>query len=214
MKKSSAKILMLSGILLALFALGRGFLYFPNDERKDSGLYLGSTTGAGVVTGTNDSPGGSTTAGTADLPSRLLIPKLEIDAKVQHLGVTKSGNMAAPANFTDVGWYKYGTIPGRLGSAVISGHEDNAVSLDGVFKHLEDLVVGDDIYVVDKNGQKLHFRVVEKKICPYDLKGPELERIFNAKGKVRLNLITCAGDWLASAKTNDQRLVIFTELVK
>ena len=195
-----AKILIALGILVGLVALGRGFLYSPNN---DSGLPVD----AAVISST---PVGSTSV--AGYPARLQIPKLGIDAEVQHVGVTKTGNMAAPNNFTDVSWYKFGTIPGHTGSAVMAGHEDNAISLDGVFKHLEDLEVGDDVYVIDHNHKKLHFKVIAEEIYPYD-KGP-LERIFNTTDGTYLNLITCTGDWLASAKTNDKRLVIYTKLVE
>lgn len=194
--KTLGKILLVGGVLIALIVLGRGLYYAPNDE-VDSGLQASSQTSV-------TSPQGS-------LPDRLLIPKLGIDADVQHVGVTKTGNMAAPNNFVDVSWYKFGPPPGEVGSAVVSGHEDNAVSLDGVFKHLEDLVVGDSVFVLTEKGDKLEFRVTEKAIYPYN--DSPTERIFNAPGKARLNLITCAGDWLPEAKTNDQRLVVYTELV-
>ncbi len=195
--KSLAKFLIFGSLLVALIVLGRGLYYAPNGEVH----YEAAT-----------SPGLPTAGG--PLPERLLIPKLNIDADVQRLGVTAAGNMAAPNNFTDVSWYKFGTIPGQLGSAVIAGHEDNALSLDGVFKHLDQLEIGDRIYVVDESGKRLEFKVIEKRIYPYNLAGPELERIFNEKGRARLNLITCAGTWLPAAKTNDKRLIVFTELVK
>lgn len=194
--KTLGKFLAFGGILIALVVLGRGLYFAPNGE-----IHIDNQTPTLPDAG-------------ASLPSRLLIPKLGIDADIQRLGVTKAGNMAAPDNFTDVSWYKFGTIPGAKGSAVIAGHEDNALSLDGVFKHLEDLALGDRIYVVDENGARHEFKVVEKRVYPYDLSGPELERVFNAKDKARLNLITCTGDWLPEAKTNDKRLVVFTELVK
>ena len=196
--------MILGAILISGTALVRGFYYAPNDEiESDSGLLVARPTGASSVT-----------TGDVGLPERLIIPKIGVDADVQHVGVTRKGNMAAPNNFVDTGWYKYGTVPGDLGSAVIAGHEDNAVSTPGVFYDLHQLEVGDIIEVVGENGGTLTFRVVDKKIHPYNLTGPELEKIFNTQGKARLNLITCAGDWLPAAKTNDKRLVIYTELVK
>lgn len=202
MNKNFAKLLIVIGIVAGLLTLAKALYWAPNDT-ADSGL---STTEH-----IDNSYASSTSIG---LPDHLLIPKLNINADIQRLGITKKGNMAAPNNFTDVSWYKLGTIPGQDGSAVIAGHEDNAISLDGVFKHLEDLEINDRIYVVDEAGQKLEFKVVEKQIYPYNLSGPELERVFNEKGKPRLNLITCAGHWLPSAHTNDKRLVVYTELVK
>src|SRR5581483_2097891 len=68
---------------------------------------------------------------TTVLPSRLVIPALSIDANVQYVGVTATGNMATPHGFADVGWYKLGTIPGNQGSAVIAGHVDNGLGMPG-----------------------------------------------------------------------------------
>ena len=195
--RTVAKIFLVVGLLAALAVIGRSLFIAPGSD--DSGV---PATAAGAsISGES-------------LPQRLIIPRLNIDAKVQHLGITKSGNMAAPSNFTDVSWYKYGTPPGRVGSAVVAGHEDNAISLDGVFKHLEDLENGDDVYVLREDGTKLHFKVVDKQVYPYNLSGPALKEIFEKNDKSRLNLITCAGIWLKEAKTNDKRLVIYTELVK
>jgi sortase A len=193
--KTLSKFLILGSIIIILIVLGKGLYFAPNGE-VDSGLHASSTQDNSL---------------SASLPERLIIPKLEIDADVQHVGVTATGNMAAPNNFVDVGWYKYGPTPGEKGSAVIAGHEDNALSLDGVFKHLEDLEVGDRIFVEDEKGKRREFKVVEKAIYPYN--NSPTEKIFNAKDKARLNLITCAGDWLPEAKTNDKRLVVYTELV-
>ena len=143
---------------------------------------------------------------------RLLIPKLDIDADVINVGVTASGNMGVPRSLTDVAWYKHGTKPGEIGSAVMAGHEDNAISIDGVFKHLEDLEPGDSVYVRDTNGKVLRFVVEESVVYPYNLGGQELERIFHDRSGRLLNLITCTGDWLSEARTNDKRLVVFTRL--
>ena len=189
----------MGAIVLFGFAIWRGFFYYPNDA-VDSGLVASAAT--------------SSSLSTKNLPVRLIIPRLNVDAKVQALGITRKGNMAAPNNFTDVSWYKLGTIPGNMGSAVMAGHEDNAASLDGVFKHLDDLAVGDDVYVLDANGTKLHFRVTEKETYPYNLTGPDLKKVFNASDAARLNLITCTGHWVQAIHTNDKRLVVFTELVK
>ena len=201
-KNFLAKILIIVAILLGLFALGSGLFYFDNDE-SDSGLSL-----------VNDAlPTQSGPISPEELPSRLIIPKLEVDAEVQRLGVTSTGNMAAPDNFTDVSWYKYGTVPGRRGSAVMAGHEDNAISLPGVFYDLHKLEIGDDIYVTREDGERLHFRVVEEVVYAYDDPEP-LTKIFNRDDGTYLNLITCAGDWVESAKTNDKRLVIYAKLVE
>ena len=145
-----------------------------------------------------------------DLPDTLRIPSLEITAAVQHVGVTANGTMANPTNFTDVGWYKFGPAPGKRGSAVMAGHVDNGLALDGVFKHLGDLKKGDDIYVVNAGGKRLHF-VVED-VVSYPYKDVPLETLFKRADKARLNLVTCEGNWVKKEKTYDQRLVVYTTL--
>ncbi len=146
----------------------------------------------------------------ADAPVRLRIPSLRIDAAVQQVGVGKSGNMAVPSNYTDVAWYKYGTTPGFVGSAVIDGHVDNGLALAGVFKHLNEIKPGDDIFIETKGGSLLHFVVEEQ--TTYDYKSVPLEEVFNRADKARLNLVTCDGAWVAGEKTYDRRLVVYAAL--
>lgn len=146
-----------------------------------------------------------------DYPVRLEIPSLEIDADVQHVGINADGNMANPSNFTDVGWYKYGPAPGENGSAVLAGHVDNGLGLSGIFKHLDSVSPGDDIYVTTEAGNTLRFEVVSVRSYPYNETPAEI--VFNPGGQPRLNLITCAGNWLAQEKTYDERLVVSARFV-
>ena len=147
-----------------------------------------------------------------DHPVRLRIPALQIDTHVQEVGVNALGNMASPSNFTDVGWYKLGPPPGLVGSAVITGHVDNALALDGVFKHLNEIRIDDDIFVDKKDGGTLNFKVTEIQKYPYTR--VPLKTLFSRDDVPRLNLITCGGVWLPGAHSYDERLIIYTELVQ
>ncbi|HTH93332.1 MAG TPA: class F sortase [Candidatus Paceibacterota bacterium] len=142
---------------------------------------------------------------TTDHPVTLYIPALNIDAKVQQVGLTISGKMAVPTNYTDVGWYKYGTLPGQTGSAVIAGHVDDGLALPGVFINLDQLKPGDDIYVAMSDKHTLHY-VVTNSIA-YS-KDADTSTIFNDKSGKLLKLITCTGTWLPTQSTHDQRLVV------
>jgi sortase A len=144
-------------------------------------------------------------------PSRLLIPSLNIDAHVQYVGIAKSGHMAVPNNYTDVGWYRNGPAAGQEGSAVMDGHVDNGFDLPGVFKHLNEIKVGDDIYVETNAGQKLHFTVTDVELYPYQ-NVPTDKVFYSEDGASHLNLITCDGAWVSGQKTYDHRLVVFTTL--
>ncbi len=146
-----------------------------------------------------------------DQPVRLRIPKIGIDAFVQQVGVNAKGNMAAPSNFTDVGWYKYGAVPGFTGSAVITGHVDNALGMPGIFTDLDEIEVGDEFFVENKNGTELHFRVVEIQKYPYT--HVPLKVLFSRNDMPRLNLITCSGRWLQGERSYDERLVVYAALV-
>ena len=198
-RKKLGLILITAAVLLALITLGRSLYYAPN---ADSGLSLSGAAQGAAVVGAN----------IYNQPSRLIIPSLDIDAHIQLVGVTKSGNMAAPNNFTDISWYKFGTVPGNSGSAVMAGHVDNALGTPAIFYELKELELGDDVYVVDKDGKRLHFQVIDKQLYPYD-QAP-IERIFNDATGTYLNLITCQGEWVPRAKSAANRLVVYTKLVE
>lgn len=154
--------------------------------------------------------GRTSSAAEADKPLRLRIPAIGVDAHVQHVGIGKSGNMAVPDNYTDVGWYRYGTAPGFVGSAVIDGHVDNGLSMPGVFKRLSELRPGDEIAVENGAGETLRFVVSD--IQTYDYKSVPTELLFNRSDVARLNLITCEGAWIAGEKTYEKRLVVYATL--
>jgi sortase (surface protein transpeptidase) len=146
----------------------------------------------------------------ATVPVELQIPSLTIDAKVQQVGLTKSGAIGIPSNFTDVAWYKYGPVPGAAGNAIIDGHVDNAVSLPGVFKHLDRLAPGDAIYIVNASGTRLHFIVTKKESLPYN--ATATEDVFAKGPAANLVLITCGGTWIQSIKQYSERFVVFSTL--
>jgi len=173
--------------------------YAPDIQVSDSSSAIATTTPATLA------------ANSTEYPSRLQIPKLQVDANVQKAGIAKSGNIAVPSNFTDVAWYKYGSLPGQAGSAVMDGHVDNALSLPGVFKHLGTLAKGDNIYVQTVGGTQLHFVVSDVEIYP--VADVPMTDITRTVGPPRLVLITCDGAWVQSQKMYDQRLVVYASLV-
>lgn len=146
------------------------------------------------------------------LPVRLVIPSIGVDAAVQYVGKVAGGAMGTPHGFSDVGWYKYGAVPGADGNAVIDGHLDNGLGLSGVFKHLADLKPGDLVFVSTKASSTVTFRVVGSSL--FDYSDPGTDAIFDQNiSWSRLNLITCDGVWIPGAKTYGKRLVVFTERV-
>lgn len=157
-----------------------------------------------------DIPEGPITA-PLERPARLQIPSLSIDAKVFEVGIAKSGRMAVPPNYTDVGWYKLGTVPGQMGSAVIDGHVDNGFGLPAVFKRLGELTRGDDVYIETKEGKRLHFEVIA--VENYKEAEVPKEHLFTANDAQYLNLITCDGAFDRGTLSYSNRLIVYTQLV-
>lgn len=144
-----------------------------------------------------------------ELPVRLLIPAIDVDAVVQPVGRLPGGAMDVPTNFTDVGWYKEGVRPGARGSAVIAGHLNGKGVPEAVFFNLDKLVVGDEVVIMSAERIEDIFVVVYIETYDYEA---ATETIFsNTDGKVRLNLITCGGEWLSDEKQYSSRTVVFTE---
>lgn len=144
-------------------------------------------------------------------PVRLLIPAIGVDAAVQSVGLFWNGNgeMGIPTNFTDVAWYNGGPRPGMPGSAVIDGHLDGKYVREAVFYNLGLLKPGDLVEVVDQGGKTWKFHVV--RLTTYDYNASTSEIFSGDASRARLNLITCAGDWIKSRKLYNKRIVVFTE---
>ncbi len=144
------------------------------------------------------------------VPLRLIIPSINVDAKVDQVGLAADGSVDVPKGPDDVAWFKLGPTPGATGSAVITGHygpwKNGAHS---VFDNLNQLKPGDIVQVKDDQGKTLSFTVLSTHVYNPDETVPE---IFNKTDAKYLNLITCHGDWLSNQKTFTQRLVIFTKM--
>ena len=69
-------------------------------------------------------------------------------AVVRPVGVEDSGEMEIPEP-EEVGWYEFGTTPGRSGSAVLAAHIA-ADGIDGVFRYLTEAGEGDRVEVVSE----------------------------------------------------------------
>lgn len=144
------------------------------------------------------------------LPRRLIIPALNVDANVEHVGLDDNGQMDAPARWDDVGWYRLGARPGAWGNAVMAGHLDSKTDM-AVFWDLKSLKPGDAVEVVDDAGKHWRFRV--RATETYDENNPPpMHQIFGNAWGAHLNLITCGGEWNARTGEYDERLVVYTDL--
>lgn len=155
------------------------------------------------------SPSPSPTPSPLPVPQKLVIPKIHVDAAVEAVGEDDAGRMAVPVVSDNVGWYKFGSRLGEVGSVVLAGHLDDPVG-PSVFYRLDELSVGDEIQVQADTAQTFTYRVVDKQKYP-DATFP-LTEVFAKTDARRLNLITCDGSFDRAAKNYSHRLVVYAEL--
>ena len=144
------------------------------------------------------------------LPVRLIIPAINVNATIQHVGVSPKGEMEVPSNIVDVGWFKFGPRPGERGSAVIAGHLDGKNGEAGVFINLYKLKKGDKLYIEDSKGTSITFVVQESRT--YD--PGYADDVFSGNNSAYLNLITCDGVWDGVKKSYSKRLVVFADIAR
>ncbi len=138
-------------------------------------------------------------------PVRLIIPSIGLSAPVDSVGLNDKGEMDVPnGDTTEVGWYKNGTLPGNVGSAVIDAH------VFAAFDQLQNLKVGSEVYVENADGARLKFVVSDSRI--YKLGELTSGMLFGKHDARRLNLITCAGAPTSDGSTYTHRLVVYTTL--
>lgn len=145
------------------------------------------------------------------LPSRLHIPKLNIDVPIEMVGLDSQNRMDVPKDYNQVGWYKYGPKPGETGQAVIAGHLDTPEG-PAVFAHLNQLKVDDEIFVYDQDGRQFSFKVSSFDTYP-DASFP-IQKVFGTSSSPQLNLITCEGVFDRQSKNYSLRRVIYSSLVQ
>lgn len=145
----------------------------------------------------------------SELPARLKIPSINVDALVEYVGLTPDGAMDVPKERTNVAWFNLGSRPGENGSAVIAGHYGWKNGKASIFDNLYKLRKGDKLYIENEKGVIISFVVRESR--RYDPEADASDVFGSNEGKPHLNLITCEGEWDKVSKTYSQRLVVFTD---
>lgn len=142
------------------------------------------------------------------IPIRITIPSIKVEALIKPVGLTKLKTMESPEEPLDTAWFKLGASPGEKGSSVIAGHRGWKTGR-AIFDDLDEIQLGDKVYVENEKGDILVFVVREMRVYGALEIVPE---VWNKNDAAYLNLITCSGDWNASTGTSDKRLVVFTDL--
>ena len=88
------------------------------------------------------------------------MPGLDLaDALIRDVGVEPNGEMEIPGA-REIGWYRWSAPPGQAGSSVLAAHIAFN-GRDGVFRELDEVVVGDRFTVHYDDGSTRDFEVTE-----------------------------------------------------
>ncbi len=143
-------------------------------------------------------------------PTRIRIPRINVDAVIEYVGLTPEGAMDVPKGPAEIGWFGLGQRPGEKGSAVMAGHSGWKNNIQAAFDNLYKLKKGDKIYVEYQTGATFAFVVQQFRTYGPNENPPEV--FSSSDGKAHLNLITCTGAWNEIARTHSKRLAVFTDL--
>ncbi len=136
------------------------------------------------------------------IPGRLIIPSIQVDAKVQAVTV-QDGEWQVVSNA--VGYSEGTGIPGRLGNAVFAGHVD----VEGeVFRRLKNVRLDDEVLVV--SGHEVYPYQVSK----ISIVNSEDTWVMNpAPDTAEVTLVTCWPDFFKwNVAYNSRRLIVQARL--
>jgi Sortase domain len=142
----------------------------------------------------------------AAVPSRVQIGRLGIDAEIVPLGLDSSGELDAPADTDDAGWFTEGPEPGELGPAVVVGHLDSLTG-PAVFYRLSELTSGDVISIDRADQSRVDF--VVSRIEQHAKGAFPTEAVYGATTAPELRLITCGGAFNRSTGHYLDNLIVF-----
>lgn len=138
-------------------------------------------------------------------PQHVRIPAIGLDAPLIDLGIAPNGQMEAPVDYDEVGWFTGGGRPGGYGPTVIAAHVDSPTG-PAVFLRLHELAEGDSVEVTDSAGTVFRYSVTA--VADYPKSAFPTQQVFGAVAADELRLITCGGVFdSAAASYVDNRVV-------
>ncbi|WP_329058649.1 class F sortase [Streptomyces sp. NBC_00117] len=145
-------------------------------------------------------------------PTRLLIPKIGVNAPFTELVIGPTGQLQPPpaADTNLVGWMADGVTPGETGTSIIAGHVDTKTSA-AVFAGLTNLKTGDTFSVERADSRTASF-VVDSAETFAKNNFPN-ERVYGDTPQAQVRLITCTGVYDHVKKDYTDNLVVFAHLI-
>ncbi|MFD1721305.1 class F sortase [Amnibacterium endophyticum] len=140
-------------------------------------------------------------------PVRVAVPSVDVDMRVEPVGVLTSGAMDVPERPSVAGWYRFGPdASSREGTTVLAAHVDSLEWGLGPFVRIRELPRGARVLLTDDRGERVEYRVegVER-TAKADL---PVGRLFSRSGDRRLVLITCGGSFDRTTRTYSQNVIV------
>jgi sortase (surface protein transpeptidase) len=142
-------------------------------------------------------------------PVRVEIPSIGVASSLDRLGRAPDGTVQEPNRWAVAGWYTPGTRPGDPGSAVILGHVDSKRG-PAVFFRLRELRRGDAIEVGRADGSTIRFAV--ERVAQYDKQRFPTDAVYYPTLTPALRLVTCGGEFDATAGHYRSNVIVFATL--
>ena len=140
----------------------------------------------------------------AAVPTEVAISSIDAELSVIPTGVTADGLMEIPADPRVAGWYRYGPDPlSDSGAVVVSAHIDSKERV-GPLARLGQVSPGDEV-IVTTSGEEV--RYVIERVDSYPKTVIDLDAVFTRDGAPRLHIVTCGGEWDASAGSYEDNIV-------
>jgi sortase (surface protein transpeptidase) len=143
------------------------------------------------------------------VPVRIEIPAIGVTSSLDRLGRAPDKTVQVPSRWEVAGWYAPGTRPGDPGSAVILGHVDSR-SGPAVFYRLRELRRGDLVEVARADGSTVRF--VVQRTEQYDKRRFPTDEVYYPTLTPALRLVTCGGEFDATAGHYRSNIIVFATL--
>lgn len=174
----------------------------PKDPWEDGACENPTPTATATETATAD---GTPVPAPVIPPLRLLVPSINVDAKVEVLEVV-GDTLQDPTNGDDVAWYKETGHPGQQGNAVFAGHLNWYGQPEAVFFAIDQLKEDDEIIVRDEGCGEFTYLVEWVELVK--VADADMSKITGASEQDLITLITCGGTWDPSISEYRERTVV------
>jgi sortase (surface protein transpeptidase) len=146
-------------------------------------------------------------AGTAIRPLSVSIPAIGVRSPLIPLAlIPGSGELEAPKDFAQVGWYAAGPTPGEPGPAVIAAHVDSRAGPAPFFR-LRELEAGDVVEIERSDGVTARFAVTG--VDRYPKAAFPTQRVHGPTPDRALRLITCGGSFDHAKRSYRDNIVVY-----